>query len=79
MSGPTLIPQVLVAQRKAGPALASFTSYTRIINDEDVVPISPPWMAVGMCLEFDILANVGNVVTAQPTFQLQIKIGGVVA
>lgn len=79
MSGPALIPQVLVAQRKVGPSLASFTTFTRAINDEDVVPISPPWMALGMCLEFDILANVGNVVTAVPTFQLQIKIGGVVA
>lgn len=79
MSGPTLVPQVLVAQRKAGPALASFTTFTRMINDEDVVPISAPWMALGMCLEAEFLINVGNVVTAVPTFQFQCKIGGVVA
>lgn len=78
MSGPTLIPQVIIAQRKAGPALASFTTFTRMINDEDVVPFSPPWMALGMCLEAEFLINVGNVVTAVPTFQFQCKLGGVV-
>lgn len=76
MSGPTLIPQVLVAQRKAGPALLSFTAYTRMILDEDVVPISAPWMALGMCIESEFLINVGNVVTAVPTFQFQCKLGG---
>lgn len=78
MSGPTILPQVLVAHRKAGPALASFTTFTRMINDEDVVPIGPPWMALGMCLEAEFLLNVGNVVTAVPTFQFQCKLGGVI-
>lgn len=79
MSGPTLLVQVPVAQRKAGPAIASFTTFTRIINDEDVFSISPPWGAVGMCLEFKVLLNVSNVITGVPTFQFQVKIGGIVA
>jgi hypothetical protein len=79
MAGPTLMPQVLVAQRQAGVSVASFTTFTRIIRDEDVVPISAPWMNIGMLLEIEIQVNVSNVVTAVPTFQFQVKLGGIVA
>lgn len=76
---PVLIPQVLVAQRKAGPPIASFTTFTRIIRDEDVRSIGPDFFVEGLCLEFDLLLNVSNVITAVPTFQFQVKMGGQVA
>jgi hypothetical protein len=81
MSGPTLLPQVLVAHRKAGggPSIASFTTFTRLLQDEDVVPISAPFPALGMCLVIEALLNVSNVVTGVPTYQFQVKLGGVVA
>lgn len=78
MSGPSLPVLALVAQRKAGPSLASFTTFTRMINDEDVVPIQAPWIALGMCIEAEFLLNVSNVITGVPTFQFQCKLGGVV-
>jgi len=79
MAGPTLLVQSLVGQKKAGPAVASFTTFTRIINDEDVVPIGAPFMNTGLYLHIKALINVSNVVTTTPTFQFQVKLGGVVA
>lgn len=78
MSGPTLVPQVLVAQRQAGVSIASFMTFTRMIRDEDVVPIGAPWMNTGMLLDIEMLVNVSNVITAVPTFQFQVKLGGIV-
>lgn len=75
MSGPALIPQVLVAQKKAGTSFASFTTAKSIINPEDVVPISAPWMQVGLQLEIYGLLAMSNVVTTQPTWTLSVNIG----
>ena len=79
MAGPTLVPQVLVASKSTAAQIASFTTFTRVINDVDVVPIGPPWMNTGMHLRIEALLGISNVVTAVPTFQFQVKIGGVVA
>lgn len=79
MAGPTLLLQSIVGQKAAGPAIASFTTFTRIIRDEDVVPIGAPFINTGLYLHIKALINVSNVVTAVPTFQFQVKLGGVVA
>ena len=76
MAGPGLVPQVLVASKKTGTQIASFTTFTRVINDEDVVPISAPWMNTGMYLHIDALFGISNIITSTPTFQFQVKLGG---
>lgn len=77
MAGPTLIPQILVASKKIGTSFASYTTAKRIINDEDALPISAPWMNVGMELRIEGLLAISNVVTAVPTFTLQVNIGSI--
>lgn len=79
MAGPTLIPQSLVASKSTAAQIQSFTAYTRVIRDEDVYPIGAPWLNVGCYLQIEGLLGISNVITGVPTFQFQVKIGGVVA
>lgn len=78
MAGPSQVPMVLASSKKTGTSFASFTTAKSVINAEDVVPFSAPWMNVGMQLNIRALLGISNVVTAVPTFTFQVMIGSIV-
>ncbi len=70
--------EMLMSQRAAGSALASYTTAKSVINPTALVTLPPNYLVIGKQLRIKVQGGISNIVTSQRTFTFQVMLGSIV-